>query len=696
MTTQFCKGDIEQMKPKLIEGATVTKFAPDIHFVQHEGRFVKIDDAEFELISDFNGELTLADIITARLSKGDTAIFDRLLMLINRLSKADLFNKECASVFKYGAKKRSGVFEHYKKIALIPANSFCSKFGSFSVSIPGLVILFFLAVPSVLQPHLRGANLLKELTGAVLSDGYAYLAAIFFIGVSMFAVQSLAAFLNGSALASKGVSVPLYFRCKLGLVSFWTNSIPVVSVGKDAAIRHYLMKLILPFSIAGVASILWQLDFYRPAMAILHVITVATGLWAASPLLKSPFTMLTNFFIKGEGKTSTFLRRRFIKDIFNFKQNSAETDRLIIQSVLGLLWLYAIYLYFWYVANSTVSHLLADTISASGATLVLVGISLAFIVIPILLLALGALLVLIGNIGGVVKNPFAKMRRLADSITSKKVPPKAQVAAFLQLIPLFSGLDEVELLAICSHIRLHRFSGGRKIIQQGDSGDCFYTIVSGEVDVVYEDASGRERVVETLSTGDSFGEIALIEKVPRTASIVAKVPTAVFEINRESFEKFIVSSVGGKEKITEVIRLGKLLMSNPLFSFMSPKQISSVIMKFGYESCIAGATVFSQGDKGDKFYLIKEGTVHVKRVEESRVVIDKTLEQGQFFGEIALIREIPRTASVKAISDCSFATLTKEQFIEVIGHSIFSGKQLDAVMHERALQLGKEALKECL
>jgi len=406
--------------------------------------------------------------------------------------------------------------------------------------------------------------------------------------------------------------------------------------------------------------------------------------------------MIAGFFIKGDGSTSTFLRRRFLKDLLTTRKNSAETDRLIFLSTLGLIWLYGIYEYFWHVANSTLSYLLADALSATGMTFVLICISLLFIVLPLILSATGALIVVLGNLRSVASTPLSRMRRLADSITSRNVPAKAQIVAFLAQIPLFSGLDETELAALCSHIRLHKFIAGRKIIQQGDKGDSFYTIVSGSADVVIEDASGRERSVETLSTGDSFGETALLEDIPRTASIISKGSVAVFEISRESFEKFIVASAGEKGKVTDLIRFGKLLMSNPMFSFMSPKELSHVIMKFKNEKFAAGKLFFDQGDKGDKFYLIKKGTVHIRRSEDSRTVIDKELHQGEFFGEIALIKEVLRTAKATAVSDCTVATLTKEEFLEIIGHSIFSGRELDSVMRERASQLGKEALRSCL
>ena len=696
MTDQFCKGDIEQMHPKLVSGVTVTKFATDIHFVQFEGRFVKLDDADAGLISEFNGSITLADIIAKKLNSGDSGVFNRMLSLIIRLNKAELFDHECASVLRDAVKSKPMLFDYRKKLGTFMPEGLCVLTGRLFTSIPGLVILAFLAMAAFSAPYLKGLNLLKELTGNTLSPGYAYLTAIIFIWIVLVFILSVSSFISGAGLSAHGISAPVFLRFRCGLISFYVDPAPIVSTGRAAAVKHYLMLMLVPFSIAGIAAILWQIDFFRPAMAIIHIVAVAMGLLFVSPLLKSPFTMLVGFFVPGNGRTSTFIRRRFLKDLLTTRKNTPETDRLILLSVVGLLWLYAIYEYFWYVARATLSYLLAETLSASGLTLVLIGISLAFIVLPIVFLAAGALVVVLGNIGGVAQTPLARMRRLADGITSKNVPAKTQIVAFLQQIPLFSGLDETELAALCSHIRLHRYGAKRKIIQQGDTGDCFYTIVSGSAVVIHEDAGGKEKVVETLSTGDSFGEIALLEKVPRTASIVTKVSTAVFEINRDSFEKFVVTSAGGKDKVTDMIRLGKLLISVPLFSFMSSRQLSAVVMRLGIERISAGMVFFNQGDKGDKFYLIKEGTVHIRRTEENKIVLDKTLEQGQFFGEMALIREIPRTAKATAVSECIVATLTKEQFRDIIGHSLFSGRELDAVMHERASQLGKEALKSCL
>jgi len=137
----ICKAGIEQMKPKLIEGAKVTKFASDIHFVEAEGSFVKIDDAENELMQEFNGTNTLADIISKHLSKGDTGVFNRVLQLITRLNRSKLFNKECSSVLKGSKSYEKSYFVCQKTIGTLLPKGLCALKGR---SYPPFQVLFFL------------------------------------------------------------------------------------------------------------------------------------------------------------------------------------------------------------------------------------------------------------------------------------------------------------------------------------------------------------------------------------------------------------------------------------------------------------------------------------------------------------------------------------------------------------------------
>jgi cAMP-dependent protein kinase regulator len=72
---------------------------------------------------------------------------------------------------------------------------------------------------------------------------------------------------------------------------------------------------------------------------------------------------------------------------------------------------------------------------------------------------------------------------------------------------------------------------GEAILEQGEAGDAFYAIGSGQVEVVKDGI-----LVRTLGPGAHFGEIALLQKVPRTASVVARTPVRAFRLDREGFD----------------------------------------------------------------------------------------------------------------------------------------------------------------
>ena len=80
--------------------------------------------------------------------------------------------------------------------------------------------------------------------------------------------------------------------------------------------------------------------------------------------------------------------------------------------------------------------------------------------------------------------------------------------------------------------------------------------------------------------------------------------------------------------------------------------------------------MIQQGDPGDKFYILVRGTVEVLKAgpdgTEQRI---RVLEDGDFFGEIALLKDTPRTASVRTLSQCVFLTLQREQFTSLLSHA---------------------------
>ncbi|TMR98656.1 Crp/Fnr family transcriptional regulator [Nonomuraea basaltis] len=106
------------------------------------------------------------------------------------------------------------------------------------------------------------------------------------------------------------------------------------------------------------------------------------------------------------------------------------------------------------------------------------------------------------------------------------------VAAVLAEIPLFRVLGEsgIQSTARAGHAR--RYRSGQIIFHQGDPGESLYVLLDGLVKVVFTTEHGDEIVLNMLTRGDTFGEMALLDGSPRSASIVTVRPAWVFALPR--------------------------------------------------------------------------------------------------------------------------------------------------------------------
>jgi MFS family permease len=96
--------------------------------------------------------------------------------------------------------------------------------------------------------------------------------------------------------------------------------------------------------------------------------------------------------------------------------------------------------------------------------------------------------------------------------------------------PIFAPLPQPTLEQLAESLEELRVEPGRVVVRQGETGDRFYLVREGALRV---SINGRD--VQTLRPGDSFGEIALLRDVPRTASVIAETDAALYALDRETF-----------------------------------------------------------------------------------------------------------------------------------------------------------------
>ena len=105
-----------------------------------------------------------------------------------------------------------------------------------------------------------------------------------------------------------------------------------------------------------------------------------------------------------------------------------------------------------------------------------------------------------------------------------------QLTAVLGAVPLFEGLTKKQLRKVTDLADVGRFMAGARLVKQGDIGDSFYVVLTGQAKVL---VSGR--IVNRLLPGEHFGEISLLDGKPRTASVVAETEMTLVIITQKDF-----------------------------------------------------------------------------------------------------------------------------------------------------------------
>jgi CRP/FNR family cyclic AMP-dependent transcriptional regulator len=118
----------------------------------------------------------------------------------------------------------------------------------------------------------------------------------------------------------------------------------------------------------------------------------------------------------------------------------------------------------------------------------------------------------------------------------------------LKKVPLFSRLDKKHLQAVARITDELDLPAGKEMATEGDRGREFFVLLDGEADVKKGDRS-----INTMKTGDFFGEIALVTKMPRTASVTATTPVRVLVITERDFDALLKKSPEVGRSVAEAL-----------------------------------------------------------------------------------------------------------------------------------------------
>jgi CRP-like cAMP-binding protein len=112
----------------------------------------------------------------------------------------------------------------------------------------------------------------------------------------------------------------------------------------------------------------------------------------------------------------------------------------------------------------------------------------------------------------------------------------------LRHVTLFTDLDDATLERIAGTLASEFFDAEQTVFSEGQPGDRFYLIARGQVKVTTVGPAGEDHVLDLLSDGDHFGELALIQDRPRTATIRTATPSVFLTMSRQDFLELVATT----------------------------------------------------------------------------------------------------------------------------------------------------------
>jgi putative peptide zinc metalloprotease protein len=244
----------------------------------------------------------------------------------------------------------------------------------------------------------------------------------------------------------------------------------------------------------------------------------------------------------------------------------------------------------------------------------------------------------------------------------------------LRSVPIWSELPTARLLEVARAMRAQDVDGGVEVVRQGEEADQFYLIARGAFEVVMD---GLPQV--RLGRGDYFGERALLRREPGGATVVAIEPGRVFALDRTAFERLLASDLAVRSQLEAALVYRDEVADMPLFRDLSPGELDVLLTKFAPLSVDAGEVVIRQGDSGERFYVVRSGRVKVTRNGE----VLAELGAGEAFGEIALLLDVPRTATVTALEPTRLLVLEAHDFRDLLAGYLGRAGELERLSHLR-------------
>lgn len=237
----------------------------------------------------------------------------------------------------------------------------------------------------------------------------------------------------------------------------------------------------------------------------------------------------------------------------------------------------------------------------------------------------------------------------------------------LSTVPILSGVPKQILRELILESKVHQVGQGALIFKENDFSDSFYIILEGSVHVSFAAQAAEDKPI-VIQRGEFFGEMSLLSGRRRSATVEAAEASVLIEIPRKGMLRLLNLEPSVKRAINETFVV--YAFRAYLLPEASPAFLRELASKSQVCSFKSGEVVFRQGDLGDAFYLIRNGSVKVSKLagQGDKEVVVSYVPAGHYFGEMALLDPYKpkRSATITATKQTEAIKVMKEDFESIL------------------------------
>lgn len=430
------------------------------------------------------------------------------------------------------------------------------------------------------------------------------------------------------------------------------------------------------------ASLWIQIFPTSPWADSIKVLAVLLTFASLNPHRSSELTKIFTYFYDENhlGHLLPYLKNRSLFAALDRSAGIRDELRYVAYSTLALLWGMSLVVFSLGIFGRNLPNLVLAILGGDLGDRASAGVILLLLSSVLLGLAADLFGTLLQNIVYPLLTP---LRRAGRSLKSKETYSfdKAALHKVLETSWFSEDLSPAGLEFLLANSHVIHYRKGTPLIIQGTRGQELFILLKGEVDVARREQTGLKRTIARLQPNAVFGETSILKDGLRTADVVAVQDVDALVIDKQVLDRLFDQGELKEDhsKILAKIALTQYLSTSQIFKELPQETISLLRGRGTVEKVPAGHVITQEGALDKSFYLLLRGTA--RATVEGRQA--GSLHAGDFFGEIALLANVARTATVQAEEECLMLTLDSDTFWEILSENIGFAMCIEAVAELR-------------